>query len=123
MRGFLADRRGNYALMTAVAMVPLMGGLAHRRRLSRDEPAEAGGRQRARRGRHRDGPASGERRLRQPSSSPTPGIFFEANLGSVNPADTQLTVTLPANQDGGGTLKLSAKLNYKPHLLPGLRRT
>ena len=28
MRSFLADRRGNYALMTAVAMVPLMGGLA-----------------------------------------------------------------------------------------------
>ena len=28
MRGFLADRRGNYALMTVVAMVPLMGGVA-----------------------------------------------------------------------------------------------
>src|SRR3954468_17978406 len=28
MRRFLADRRGNYALMTAVAMVPLMGGMA-----------------------------------------------------------------------------------------------
>ena len=28
VRGFLTDRRGNYALMTALAMVPLMGGLA-----------------------------------------------------------------------------------------------
>ena len=29
---------------------------------------------------------------------------------------------LPANQVGGGTLKLSAQLNYKPHVLPGLCR-
>ena len=44
--------------------------------------------------------------------------FFEANLGSVNPTDTVLTVTLPSNQAGGGTLKLSAKLNYKPIFFP-----
>ena len=28
IRGFLGDRRGNYGLMTVVAMVPLMGGVA-----------------------------------------------------------------------------------------------
>ena len=36
----------------------------------------------------------------------------------MNPADTQLTVIFPANQVGGGTLKLSAKLNYKPLFFP-----
>ena len=44
--------------------------------------------------------------------------FFEANLSRVKPADTQLTVTLPNNQNGGGTLKLAARLNYKPHFFP-----
>ena len=44
--------------------------------------------------------------------------FFEANLGSVDPTDTVLTVTLPSNQAGGGTLKLSARLNYKPIFFP-----
>ena len=34
--------------------------------------------------------------------------FFEANLGSVKPADTVLTFVLPQNNTGGGTLKLSA---------------
>lgn len=44
--------------------------------------------------------------------------FFEANLGDVNPADTELAVTLPTNQNGGGTLKLAAKLDYKPFFFP-----
>ena len=32
--------------------------------------------------------------------------FFEANLRAVDPANTKLTVTLPNNNYGGGTLKL-----------------
>ncbi len=45
--------------------------------------------------------------------------FFKANLvGTVDPADTELTVILPNNQYGGGTLKMSAVLNYKPYFLP-----
>ena len=40
--------------------------------------------------------------------------FFEANLGSVSPANTTLSVVLPQNNVGGGTLKLSAALKYKP---------
>jgi Flp pilus assembly protein TadG len=44
--------------------------------------------------------------------------FFKANLGPVDPADTVLTVILPNNQFGGGTLKMSAVLNYKPYFMP-----
>ena len=44
--------------------------------------------------------------------------FFEANLGPVNPANTTLTVQLPNNQFGGGTLKLNAVLDYHPYFLP-----
>jgi Flp pilus assembly protein TadG len=44
--------------------------------------------------------------------------FFEANLSRVKPADTELTVTLPTNQNGGGTLKLAARLDYKPLFFP-----
>ena len=44
--------------------------------------------------------------------------FFEANLGAVDPADTTLTVLLPNNNFGGGTLKLTADLTYEPMFLP-----
>ena len=117
MRGFLADRRGNYALMTVVAMVPLMGGLAlavdfaemNRQKQAVDNALDAAGIATAR---------------QVVTGAPTSELhayaktFFEANLGSVNPADTQLSVVLPANQVGGGTLKLSAQLNYKPLFFP-----
>ena len=56
------------------------GRPCHRCRLWRDEPAKADGRQRTRRGRHRDGPATRERRLRNQLIAYAKS-FFEANLG------------------------------------------
>ncbi len=47
-----------------------------------------------------------------------PGISFKVNLEPSVAADTELTVSLPGNQNGGGTLKLSARLNYHPHFFP-----
>jgi Flp pilus assembly protein TadG len=44
--------------------------------------------------------------------------FFEANLGPVDPSKTTLAIVLPTNKAGGGTLQLSATLNYKPYFLP-----
>ena len=41
----------------------------------------------------------------------------QSRVGRIPPTPS-LTVTLPANQVGGGTLKLSAQLNYKPHFFP-----
>ena len=34
------------------------------------------------------------------------------------PANTTLTVLLPQNNTGGGTLKLTAGLKYKPYFFP-----
>src|SRR5262249_24587716 len=48
--------------------------------------------------------------------------FFEANLGSVEPANTALSVVLPQNNTGGGTLKLCAALTYKPFLFPAFAK-
>ena len=122
MRGFLADRRGNFALMTVVAMVPLMGGLAfavdfaemNRQKEAVGNALDAAGIATARQ------VASGAKEADLLAYAKT---FFEANLGSVNPADTQLSVVLPANQVGGGTLKLSAQLNYKPLFFPVFAET
>jgi Flp pilus assembly protein TadG len=47
--------------------------------------------------------------------------FFEANLGPVNPDDTDLVVELPSNIAGGGTLKLSASLSYRPYFFPAFK--
>jgi Flp pilus assembly protein TadG len=48
--------------------------------------------------------------------------FFEANLGPVKPANAPLTVLLPNNNAGGGTLKLSAELTYDPYFLPAFTK-
>lgn len=113
----LADRGGNYALLTAVALVPIMGGLAlavdftemnHQKQATLnalDAAAVATARQ----------VVSG---ASDASLIAYATDFFHANLGDVNPADTVLSVTLPNNQSGGGTLKMSAQLNYKPIFFP-----
>jgi Flp pilus assembly protein TadG len=117
MRRFLVDRRGNYALMTAVAMVPLMGGLAIAvdfTEMNRQKQAVANALDAA-------GIATARQVVSGASDSELAAYarnFFEANLGHVKAADTQLTVTLPSNQAGGGTLKLAARLDYKPYFFP-----
>ncbi|MGE0502873.1 MAG: pilus assembly protein TadG-related protein [Rhizobiaceae bacterium] len=117
MLEFLKDRRGNYALMTVVALVPVMGGVALAvdfTEMNRQKQAVANALD-----------AAGIATARQVVTGATEAAliayakdFFEANLNSVDPADTVLNVTLPSNQGGGGTLKLSARLNYKPYFFP-----
>jgi len=120
MRKFLSDRNGNYALMTAVALVPLMGGLAiavdyaemNRQQSAMLNALDAAGIATARQivtG------ASDEALIAYAND------FFHANLDDVAPEDTELTVTLPSNQAGGGTLKLAAMLHYKPHFFPAFK--
>jgi Flp pilus assembly protein TadG len=117
MRSFLADRRGNYALMTAVAMVPLMGGLAlavdfaemNRQKQAVANALDAAGIATAR---HVVSGASDSELIAYANN------FFAANLEPEIATDTQLTVQLPTNQNGGGTLKLTAKLSYQPYFFP-----
>ena len=118
MRGFLADRRGNYALMTVVAMVPLMGGLALAVDYCGNEPAEAGGEQRARRGRHRDGAASSSTGASDSRADRLRAEILRSQSRLGRPRRHPAYRHAAANQVGGGTLKLSAKLNYKPLFYP-----
>src|SRR5262245_35137622 len=117
MRRFVADRQGNYALMTAVAMVPLMGGLAlavDYAEMNRQKQAVANALDAA-------GIATARQVVSGASDSDLIAYaqnFFTANLEPNIAADTHLTVSLPNNQAGGGTLKLTARLNYQPYFFP-----
>ena len=117
LRKFLNDIRGNFVILSAVAMVPIMGGLAiavdytelSRQRAATMSALDAAGIATARR--VVDGATDAELIAYAKD-------FFEANLGTVEPANTELTVLLPSNNAGGGTLRLSATLKYKPMFLP-----
>jgi len=116
-RRFWNDRRGNYALMTAAAIVPIMGGLAiavdytemAKQRQETLNALDAAGIATARR--VQEGATDDEAKLYAKN-------FFEANLGSVEPKNTTLSVILPNYNVGAGTLKLSAGLKYKPYFFP-----
>lgn len=115
---FGRDRRGNFALVTAISLVPIMCAVALavdyveliRQRQNTlnalDAAAIASARQIA--------SGAGDNDVKAYAKN-----FFEINLGRVNPADTALIVTLPNNNNmGGSTLKLCAASQYHPYFLP-----
>lgn len=117
-RRFCRDRNGNFAMMTAIAIVPLMGGLAlavdyteiSRQRQNTLNALDAAGVATARR--YVEGGTEAELKTYALN-------FFKANLNGVDPANANLTVVLPSDQsNGGGVVKLSASLKYKPYFLP-----
>ncbi|MBZ9980494.1 MULTISPECIES: TadE/TadG family type IV pilus assembly protein [unclassified Mesorhizobium] len=116
-RQFRRDRRGNYALMTAFAMVPLMGGLAlavdftemNREKQTVLNALDAANFATARRVTE----GATDDQLRAYALD-----FFNANLNDVDPANTTLNLTLPSNAAGGGTMKLCGTLTYNPYFLP-----
>ena len=117
LRKFVDDRRGQFAMMTAIAVVPILGGLAlaidytemNRQRTETLNALDAAGVATARY--IVSGATDDEAKAYAKD-------FFEANLHAVNPADTTLNVVLPQNNTGGGTLKLSANFSYQPYFFP-----
>lgn len=117
IRNFLKDRRGNYALATAIGIVPIMGALG----LAVDYTDMSRQKAEVRNALELAGVATGRRvndgatdeQLVQYAKD-----FFEANLNSVDPANATLYVTLPDSEAGGGLLKLSADFRYKPKFMP-----
>jgi Flp pilus assembly protein TadG len=120
IRRFREDLRGNFAMITVAAMLPIMGGVAlavdyaemTRERQLVENALDAAAIATAR---HVVDGATDAELIAYATD------FFHANLGSVSPADTTLTVTLPTTANGGGTLKLGAVLDYKPYFLPVFR--
>ena len=116
----VADRKGNYSIGFALAMLPILGGVSLavdysdmiRQKQAMLNALDAAGIATARR--IVEGATESEIRAYAKD-------FFEANLGPVNAADTVLSVQLPTNTSGGGTLKLSATLDYRPYFLPSFR--
>jgi Flp pilus assembly protein TadG len=117
LRRFLADQRGNYALITVITMIPLMGAVAvgvdytemNRQYQYTQHALDAAG------------VATAYRYLQGVSDADLTSYansFFDANLGPVKPADTTLTITLPTSDSGGGTLGMAATLRYHPYFYP-----
>lgn len=117
---FVGDRRGNYALMTVIATVPIMGGLAvavdfaemSRQRQATLNALDAAGIATAQRFRM----GGDEAEIRTYAQQ-----FFEANLGPVDPSKASLRVVLPKAEVGEDTVKLYADLEYDPYFLPAFQ--
>ncbi|CDX44653.1 conserved exported hypothetical protein [Mesorhizobium sp. ORS 3359] len=117
IRDFFRDRRGNYALITVITMIPLMGGVA----LAVDYTELIRQKQETLNALDAAGIATAQQIVAGASDDAVKAFakqFFEANLSHVAAANTALTVTLPNNNTGGGTLILQASLKYKPYFLP-----
>lgn len=114
LRRFLSDKRGNYAMMTVLMMVPLMGGLAlaidysqmTRQRQLTLNALDAAGVATAR----RVAEGATDEQLHKYARE-----FFAANLNGVDASDAVIELILPKDNTGGGTLKISAQVPYKPY--------
>jgi Flp pilus assembly protein TadG len=117
IRDFFGDRRGNYALMTAITMIPLMGGVAlavDYTELLRQKQETLNALDAANFATQLQFVAGAT----DDQAKAYAKTFFEANLRHVPPANTTLTVTLPNNDAGGGTMVLEARVRYQPYFLP-----
>ncbi|WP_295812177.1 TadE/TadG family type IV pilus assembly protein [uncultured Nitratireductor sp.] len=117
LRKFVQDRRGNFAMMTALVMAPIMGVAA----LVVDYSQVTRQRQMTLNALDAAGIATA-RYLTQGATDEEAEVyardFFEANLGGVRPENAKLLITLPNQNTGGGTLKLEAELKYAPIFYP-----
>lgn len=114
---FLKDVGGNYALMTALLMMPLLGALA----LGVDYTEMSRQRQVTLHALDAAGIATARRILEGASDAEAHAYaqeFFTTNLRSVDPAKVILRVQLPSSRPGGETLRLDADLRYDPFFLP-----
>ncbi len=114
---FWGDRRGNYTLLTAAALVPILGSLA----LAVDYTIMSQQRQDVLNALDAAGVATARYITKGASGAVATAYakdFFETNLNSVSPQHASLTVLLPQDNMGGGTLKLSASMQYQPYFVP-----
>lgn len=121
IRRFLRNESGQFAMMTAIATVPLLGGLA----LAIDYSEMSRQRQETLNALDAAGIATARQAISGASDADLivyANNFFKANLSSVHPNDTSLTVILPKNNTGGGTLKMSARFTYEPYFFSGFTK-
>jgi Flp pilus assembly protein TadG len=117
IRKFAKDVRGNYMVLTAAAIVPIMGALA----LAVDYAEMTRQRQEVLNALDAAGIATARYIAQGATDSQAKTYaedFFKANLSSVKPSNATLTIVLPKENTGGGTLKMSAQMKYSPYFFP-----
>ncbi|WP_274426983.1 TadE/TadG family type IV pilus assembly protein [Chelativorans sp. YIM 93263] len=117
---FARDQRGNYAIITALAMLPILGAVT----IAVDYSEVSRQRQVAQNAldatslaialSYLDGTAESQVRTFAQD-------YFEANFKPSDTADPQVSVTLPTGSGGGGTLKTCADLKYPPYFWPAVK--
>lgn len=111
---FLKDRRGNFATITAIVSVPLLGAVA----LGVDYTEMSRQRSAALNALDAAGIAAARRAVEGATEEELIAYakdFFNANLNSLDPAKAKVKVTLPTSEAGGGTLKMAADFKYEPY--------
>ncbi len=131
---FAADNRGNFALATVMAIVPLMGALAfaidftemNRQRAAVVNALDAAG---VAAGKFvtsvevPDGLSEAEEEdYIEAATKQYAQDFFDANLESIIPSTATLNIVMPNTNEGGGKMTLSAKLKYSPIFFPVFNR-
>lgn len=117
LRKFLADTRGNYAMITGLLMAPLFGAVAlavdysemSRQRLDTRNALDAANIATAR---------EIQSQISDADAIAYANNFYYANLRHVAPAKSQLQVTLPSQIVGGGSMTMCATLTYSPIFFP-----
>jgi len=113
LRKFVRDTRGNFAMLLAIAMVPVLGAVA----LAIDYTEMSRHRQATLNALDAANMATAWRLLSGESETEVRRFaqdFFEANLGPVKAKNVVLSVELPDQSAGGNTIKMSADLHYDP---------
>lgn len=116
LRKLARDRRGNYTMMLGAAMIPIMGGLA----LAVDYTEMSRQRQLALNALDAAGVATARRFVEGATDEQLIAYandFFKANLSGADRLTTTLHVTLPTSDAGGGRVKMTADITYKPYFL------
>ncbi|HEV7255837.1 MAG TPA: TadE/TadG family type IV pilus assembly protein [Mesorhizobium sp.] len=114
---FLRDRSGGYAIMTAIMMVPLLGGLA----IAIDYAEMSRERQTMLNALDAAGIATARRLTEGATETQAKDYakdFFASNLNASGLEMATLDVTLPDNAAGIATLKLCANHTYAPYFYP-----
>ncbi|APH73239.1 hypothetical protein [Aquibium oceanicum] len=115
-RKFWKDTRGDYAIATAIAIVPILGGLA----LAVDYTEIS--RQRALTLNALDAAGIAAARHYVQGNTETATLayakdFFAANMNGLDTSGVKFDLILPTSETGGGVLTLKASQNYKPYFL------
>lgn len=112
-RRFLEDRRGNFAVATAVAIVPILGALA----LAIDYSEMS--RQRALALNALDAAGIAAARFYVAGGTPAATVtyakdFFQANMNGIDTSGAEFNLTLPSSETGGGLLTIDASYAFEP---------